>query len=118
MVFDRHRTPDVANKNDQNMLLRNCIAAGLSVSWFYSLAEDYIVVRVSADEARLHLQAERMELNMRESVNFSMDMVQHRPPMECFNPYRKGKDEWYTNAFSAQVQLQLPGACPDCSQHP
>jgi len=103
MVFDRHRTPDVANKNDQNMLLRNCIAAGLSVSWFYSLAEDYIVVRVSADEARLHLQAERMELNMRESVNFSMDMVQHRPPMECFNPYRKGKDEWYTNAFSAQV---------------
>lgn len=103
VVLDRNLTPDVANKNDQNMLLRNCIAAGLSVSWFYSLAEDYIVVRVSADEARLHLEAERIGLNMRESVNFAMDMVQHRPPMECFNPYRCGRDEWYTNAFSAHV---------------
>ena len=44
---DTRTTRDVNNKNDQNMMLRNCMAAGLTVSWFHSLDEDFVVVRVS-----------------------------------------------------------------------
>jgi len=87
------------------------MAAGLSVSWFHSLDEDFVVVRVSADDRRLHIEAERIELNMREAIDFSAGVSLHRPPMECFNPYRKGQDDWYETAFVIRLLVSVITSC-------
>jgi len=98
--LDENMTQTVANKNTHMFIMKNLLSAGLAISYFYNLTEDLIILRISADNRRLHIEAERIEFQMREHKNYSIE-PEMRPPVECFHAYRKGRDEWYTNAFAS-----------------
>ena len=91
VLLDDSGAPIVENKNDQVTVVRNCLAAGLVVSWYLSSTEEHMMIRISADDHRLHIEAERIELKMRQMDDFNKPPEQ-RTPIECFDPYRKGKD--------------------------
>jgi hypothetical protein len=61
-------------KADFVHVVSDCCAAGLSISFFHTLDEASLMVRVSANNKRLHIEAARIGIDMRHELDLALDV--------------------------------------------